>query len=124
MFNKFLVPPLVIFALILLSSCEKDPEVETKEPLYIVVDSVSTTSVFLRWTQSHSDKFQNYQIHYSKKQGFAPSSGTLYKTFSDRYTTRTTVDSLVANQPYYFRVRLIKSDATIFDSDEVPAIPK
>ena len=124
MLRKYLASTLALLSLILFSSCEKDPEVKTIEYVYLGIDSVTVTSVYLHWTQSHSDIFKEYQVHYSKKQGFAPSSGTLYKIFSNRYTTSTSVDTLVTNQPYYFRVRLVKSDATTVDSEEEAAIPK
>ena len=122
--KKNLAFPFLLFVLLLFNSCEKDPEVKTIEYVYLGIDSVTATSVYFHWTQSHSDIFQSYQVHYSKKQRFAPSSGTLYKIFSNRYTTSTSVDTLVTNQPYYFRVRLVKSDATVVDSEEESAIPK
>ena len=124
MIKKILTLSFFFFVLLFINSCEKDPEVKTIEYVYLGIHSVTTTSVYLHWTQSHSDIFKEYQMHYSKKQGFTPSSGTLYKIFSDRYTTRTSVDSLVTNQPYYFKIRLVNSDATTVDSEEEPAIPK
>ena len=116
---------LVLFFLFIVASCEKDPEIEVKEYIYLNVDSVNTTSVFLSWTQSHSDKFQSYQVYYSKKSGFLVSSGSLYKTITDRTITKAKVDTIfVPGQLTYFRVRLSKSDGIIFDTGEVSATPQ
>ncbi len=124
MIKKIFVLLFLFLSLFSLSSCEKEPTVEVKEYIYLNVDSVATASVYLSWTQSHSDIFQSYQVYYSKKTGFPLSSSSLYRTITDRATIRTTVDSLVSNQPLYFRVRLVKTDGTTFDTSEVPATPK
>lgn len=120
--NIFRGCPFLFTLMILLLSCQKNPETPVIEFLNLGIDSVTVNSVALRWTRTNL-AFQKYEVHMSKKEGFPLSSTTLYGTIYNRDSTTASVMGLISGLPYYFKVRLIRSATDSVESNEVSATP-
>lgn len=116
----------LLLAVMLLSlvtaGCQQDEEsMDDEITLTIDLAGVTATSIDLSWNATRVVNFLQYEVHYSRVQGFSPTSATLYEVLEDRDETTDFVTDLEPNTTYHFRVRIMKRDGTFFDSNEASA---
>jgi len=78
-------------------------------------------SIRISWTASTDDRFAKYEIYQSTSSG---DLGTKINTITDRSTTSYTIPGLSANTTYYFTVKVVYTDSSSTDYNQVSGTTK
>ncbi len=117
---------LFLFLIFILASCSKDTTTTptANEPIFYmnVPYNVTPHSVDLSWTGYAETDFTKYEVFASLVAGFKSDTAHALKVITDKKLTSITVDSLMDETTYYFRVRVVKTDGTKKSSKQESAI--
>lgn len=83
---------------------------------------MTATSIKISWYENTDYDFDRYEIHMSTNPNFIPSTSTLTKTITLRYTTSYTISGLSPDTKYYFKIRTYDTNGLYTDSEVVSAI--
>jgi chitodextrinase/sugar lactone lactonase YvrE len=82
---------------------------------------VGDTALKLGWSRNNESDFDSYEVHQGGRPGFNLSGETLVTTIFNQSTATFTVEGLVNNTTYFFRVRVQDTGGLYNDSNEVNA---
>lgn len=91
------------------------------EPVDLSIISVTDSTVKLKWSQYTGDDFKNYRVYYNTKD-VVDTGNTLSGELVFRFDTTKTVDSLLPNHRYYFRVMVNTLNDMLSASNKVDTV--